>query len=82
MFYNYLEILTRMKYYRLTAYKILEKAIGTKYENIKSLGKHLGKISSCACIKDASRQLCVPETSASHFNKALPISKRVESYKG
>lgn len=69
-----------MKCYELTACKILEKAIGTKYEYIKSLGKHLGKISSCACINDAILQLYVPATLASHFNKALPISIRVESY--
>jgi len=70
----------RIKYFRLTAFKILEKAIGIKYEYIKSLGKHLGKISNCVCINNASLQLCVPATSASHFNKALPISIKEESY--
>lgn len=67
----------REGYNKLTACKILEKAIGTKYVYMKSLEKHLGKISSCACIRDANLQLCVLAISASHFNKALLISAEI-----
>lgn len=64
---------------KLTACNILKKAIGTKYEYIKSLGKYLGNISSCECIEDTNLQLCVAAISDSHFNRALPISITVES---